>query len=77
MSKKISKVGEDDKYYYVAESLWTTPNVGVVIIPYSKKNLFKKYYYVMLVDSYYKEDGKLTKLWYWGEIWKKENSKRD
>lgn len=57
-------VGEDDKYYYVAESLWTYPNVGVVIIPYSKKNLFKRYYYVMLMDSYYKEDGKLTKLWY-------------
>ena len=57
-------VGEDDKYYYVAESLWTSPNVGVVIIPYSKKNLFKRYYYVMLMDLYYKEDGKLTKLWY-------------
>lgn len=57
-------VGEDKNYYYVAESLWTYPNVGVVIIPYSKKNLFKRYYYVMLMDSYYKEDGKLTKLWY-------------
>ncbi|MGM9874808.1 MAG: Ig-like domain-containing protein [Bacilli bacterium] len=57
-------VGEDDDYYYVAESLWTSPNVGVVILPYSKKNLFKRYYYVMLMDSYYKEDGKLTKLWY-------------
>ncbi len=57
-------VGEDDKYYYVAESLWTPPNVAVVIIPYSKKDLFKRYYYVMLMDSYYKEDGNLTKLWY-------------
>ena len=57
-------VGEDDKYYYVEESLWTSPNVGVVIIPYSKKTLFNRYYYVMLMDSYYKEDGKLTKLWY-------------
>lgn len=57
-------VGEDSEYYYVAESLWTSPNVGVVILPYSKKNLFKRYYYVMLMDSYYKEDGKLTKLWY-------------
>lgn len=57
-------VGEDDNNYYVAESLWTSPNVGVVILPYSKKNLFKRYYYVMLMDSYYKEDGKLTKLWY-------------
>lgn len=57
-------VGEDNNYYYVAESLWTPPNVAVVIIPYSKKNLFNRYYYVMLMDSYYKEDGKLTKLWY-------------
>ena len=57
-------VGEDDKYYYVAESLWTPPNVGVVIIPYSKKNLFERYYYVMLMDSYYKNDGNLTKMWY-------------
>ena len=57
-------VGEDDKYYYVAESLWTPPNVAVVIIPYSKKNLWNRYYYVMLMDSYYKEDGKLTKMWY-------------
>ena len=56
--------GEDDNYYYVAESLWTPPNVAVVIIPYSKKNLWQRYYYVMLMDSYYKEDGKLTKMWY-------------
>lgn len=57
-------VGEDSDYYYVAESLWTPPNVAVVIMPYSKKTIFKRYYYVMLMDSYYKEDGKLTKLWY-------------
>ena len=57
-------VGEDSKYYYVAESLWTYPNVGVVIVPYSKKNIYNVYYYVMLMDSYYKKDGKLTKMWY-------------
>lgn len=56
--------GEDDNYYYVAESLWTAPNVAVIIKPYSKKNIYERYYYVMLMDSYYKEDGKLTKLWY-------------
>ena len=56
--------GEDKNYYYVAESLWTPPNVAVVIIPYSKKNLWKRYYYVMLMDKYYKKDGKLTKMWY-------------
>lgn len=57
-------VGEDKDYYYVAESLWTPPNVAVVIIGYSKKTIFNRYYYVMLMDSYYKEDGNLTKLWY-------------
>lgn len=56
--------GEDDKYYYVAESLWTPPNVAVIIKPYSKKTIFNRYFYVMLMDSYYKEDGKLTKMWY-------------
>jgi len=57
-------VGEDSNYYYVAESLWTPPNVAVVIIPYSKKTIFNRYYYVMLMDKYYKEDGNLTQLWY-------------
>ena len=56
--------GEDDKYYYVAESLWTPPNVAVIIKAYSKKTIFNRYFYVMLMDSYYKEDGKLTKMWY-------------
>ncbi|MBQ4263619.1 MAG: Ig-like domain-containing protein [Bacilli bacterium] len=57
-------VGQDENYYYVAESLWNSPNVAVVIMPYSKKTIFNRYYYVMLMDSYYKEDGKLTDLWY-------------
>ena len=56
--------GEDSKYYYVAESLWTYPNVGVVMVPYSKKKIYNTYYYVMLMDSFYKKDGKLTKMWY-------------
>lgn len=57
-------VGEDNDYYYVAESLWVPPNVAVVIIGYSKKTIFNRYYYVMFMDSYYKKDGNLTKLWY-------------
>lgn len=56
-------VGEDDDYYYVAESLWTPPNVAVVIIPYDKDTIFNRYYYVMLMDDYYENDGKLTKMW--------------
>ncbi len=57
-------VGEDDDNYYVAESLWTPPNVAVVIMTYSKSTIFNRYYYVMLMDNYYKNDGNLTKLWY-------------
>lgn len=56
--------GEDDKYFYVAESLWTPPNVGVVMVPYSKDKIYKEYYWVMLMDDYYKKDGNLTKMWY-------------
>ena len=69
-------VGEDSNYYYVTESLWTPPNVSVTIIPYPKTSAIKKktkssravvndrYYWVMLMDDYYKEDGNLTTLWY-------------
>ena len=69
-------VGEDDNYYYVTESLWTSPNVSVTIIAYPKTSAIKKktgstravvndrYYWVMLMDDYYKEDGNLTKHWY-------------
>ena len=57
-------VGEDDDYYYVAESLWIPPNVAVVILPYKKYEIYKTFYWVMLMDDYYKNDGKLTKMWY-------------
>ena len=57
-------VGEDDDYYYVAESLWIPPNVAVVILPYKKYEIYKTFYWVMLMDDYYKKDGKLTKMWY-------------
>ena len=57
-------VGEDDNNYYVAESLWYEPYIGVVIVGYSKKTIYNRYYWIMLMDSVYKEDGKLTKMWY-------------
>jgi len=57
-------VGEDDKKYYVVESLWTYPNVGALMMEYSKSTFHKSYNYVMLMDSYYKKDGNLTKMWY-------------
>ena len=68
-------VGEDNEFYYVAESLWTPPNTAVVIIAYPKTKEIKKkyntsyevindrYYWVMLMDSYYKKDGNLTNMW--------------
>lgn len=57
-------VGEDNDKYYVAESLWYAPYVAVVIVDYSKKTIYNRYYWVMLMDDYYKKDGNLTKLWY-------------
>lgn len=69
-------VGEDKDFYYVTESLWTPPNVAVVVIAYPKTAAVKKsskssyevvndrYYWVVLMDKYYKEDGNLTQLWY-------------
>lgn len=69
-------VGEDKNFYYVTESLWTPPNVAVVVIAYPKTSAVKKsskssyevvndrYYWVVLMDKYYKEDGNLTQLWY-------------
>jgi hypothetical protein len=56
-------VGMDDKYYYVAESLWTGKYTGVVIMPYLKNTAYKRYYYVMLMDDYYKEDGNYSVHW--------------
>lgn len=69
-------VGEDKDFYYVTESLWTPPNVAVVVIAYPKTAAVKKaskssyevvndrYYWIVLMDKYYKEDGNLTQLWY-------------
>lgn len=68
--------GMDDNFIYVSESLWTPPNVSVTMVAYPKTSAIKKssgssyevvndrYYWVMLMDSYYKEDGNLTNMWY-------------
>ncbi len=55
-------IGIDKKNYYVAESLMSDPNVGIRV--YSKASFIKRFYWVMLMDSYYKKDGKLTNMWY-------------
>ena len=68
--------GMDENFIYVSESLWTPPNVSVTMVAYPKTSAIKKssgssyevvndrYYWVMLMDSYYKEDGNLTNMWY-------------
>ena len=53
--------GIDDEHYYVAES-----NIGfkgLVLNTYTKKELTKKFTYIHLMDSIYKEDGNLTFMW--------------
>ena len=55
-------VGEDDKNYYIAESLDLYG--GVVINTYSKSTVKNYFPYVVLMDELYKENGRLTDLWY-------------
>ena len=55
-------VGQDDKYYYVAQAIWFD-QVGVIITPFEKYSLYKEFPHVVLMDNYYKEDGKLTNMW--------------
>ena len=57
-------VGEDNDSYYVAESLWTPPNVAAMIMQYNKSTFHKDFNYVMFMDKYYKNDGNLTNMWY-------------
>lgn len=54
-------IGIDDEHYYVSESLASTG--GVVAKTYSKEELIKKFTYIHLMDSIYKEDGNLTLMW--------------
>ena len=55
-------IGVDDDNYYVAESL---PDFGgVAAIKYPKSTVNRTFYYVVLMDDYYKEDGNYTKMWH-------------
>lgn len=56
-------VGIDESNYYVAEAVWYEP-IGVVINTYSKKNIKENFNYVILMDSFYKKNGKYSELWY-------------
>lgn len=58
-------VGIDSTNYYVAEALWDDyPETGVIINTYPKSSINKSYSYVILMDSFYKNDGNYSELWY-------------
>lgn len=56
-------VGIDKDYYYIGESLWISP-YGVNINKYKKEELHKYFETVNLMDSFYKNDGNYTSMWY-------------
>ena len=55
-------IGKDNEYYYVAQALWYD-EIGVIISKYKKEKLSSTFPHVVLMDKYYKEDGKLTNMW--------------
>ncbi|MGM9834173.1 MAG: hypothetical protein ACI31M_00110 [Bacilli bacterium] len=55
-------IGQDEKNYYIAESL---PGLnGLVAKTYPKDKVTKTFTHVVLMDVLYKEDGNLTDMWY-------------
>jgi len=57
-------VGIDDKNYYVAEAVaWRGKN-GVGISTFDSNSFINTWTEVVLMDSYYKNDGNLTNMWY-------------
>ena len=55
-------VGLDDEHFYIAESL--NHYGGVVVRKYKKTRIRGYFQRVILMDGLYKEDGKLTNMWY-------------
>ncbi len=55
-------VGIDETYYYIAQALWFN-ETGVIITKIQKNKLSSEFPHVVLMDDYYKEDGKLTNMW--------------
>ena len=56
-------VGIDEDYYYVAQALWYDER-GVIITKETKETLLSEFPHVVLMDSYYENDGNLTNMWY-------------
>lgn len=55
-------IGIDDDNYYVAQAIWYDDK-GVTVTKVSKSYMPTKFPHVVLMDSYYKEDGKYTEIW--------------
>ncbi len=55
-------IGIDDEHFYVAESL--NHYGGVVMRKYRKTRITGFFQNVVMMDNIYKEDGKLTNMWY-------------
>ena len=55
-------VGIDEDNYYIAQALWFD-EIGVIITKRKKEELNTEFPHVVLMDSYYKEDGMLTNMW--------------
>ena len=54
-------IGQDEKNYYVAESL---PHlVGVIAKTYPKSTVANTFEFVVFMDEFYKKDGNLTDYW--------------
>lgn len=56
-------IGMDEDNYYIAESLQFYSYDGVTVKKYSKDYVNNVFDYVVLMDNYYKEDGKYTEMW--------------
>ena len=55
-------VGMDNEHLYIAESL---PHLkGVVTKKYTKEKAVNNFTHIILMDDLYKNDGKLTNMWY-------------
>lgn len=55
-------IGVDKDNYYVAQAIWYDDN-GVTVTKVSKSYMPTKFPHVVLMDDYYKSDGKYTKMW--------------
>ena len=54
--------GIDEENFYVVESLNTFKHL--VMVKYPKNKVMNTFTHVVLMDKYYKNDGKLTNMWY-------------